>query len=177
MTAFFRSLAFGGSIVTLALTALPVTAAVTPNAAPTPKLQRRIDVLMKRRTKLEALPPDLPNPFQLNLGSNGTGGIALTENLPRSAKDDEAASSTAASAAAAPSNVDILSAIVSRLRFGGMIVLKDQGIKVVINGVQRREGDMVPAEWNNSVIYLKITKVTATDVVLRYNDADATLKF
>lgn len=173
MTAFPRHAAFSLSFVALVLAALPLSSATAPAISPTPKLQRRIDILLKRRTKLEALPPELPNPFQVNLGLGGPRDGALADNASRNSKDDDTASG---STAPAPSNVDILSSIVSRLRFGGMIVLKDQ-IKVVINGVQRREGDMVPAEWNNSVVYLKITKVTSTDVVLRYNDADATLKF
>lgn len=174
MTASLRFTALGVSLIALVLAALPLSAVTPPpGAAPTLKLQRRIDILLKRRTKLEALPPELPNPFQVNLGLGGPRDGAPADNTNRTSKDDDGSGTPGVPA---PSNVDILSSIVSRLRFGGMIVLKDQ-IKVVINGVQRREGDMVPAEWNNSVVYLKITKVTATDVVLRYNDADATLKF
>jgi hypothetical protein len=166
------------TVVAGASAALSGATANAPTAAPTLKLQRRIDILLKRKIKTEALPVELPNPFQVNLGIGAPRDGALADSTNRATKDDDAGGNgSATSASAAPSNVDILSSIVSRLRFGGMIVLKDQGIKVVINGVQRREGDMVPAEWNNSVVYLKITKVTATEVVLRYNDADASLKF
>ncbi len=149
-------------------------------SGPTPensaKMQQRIDLLLKRRLKLESLPVDPPNPFQVNMTGSITREPARDDNSPRPARIDDIATASGAASPAGPSNIDILTSIVPRLKFGGIIVQKDT-TKVVINGVPRREGDMVPADWNNTVVYVKVLKLTNTDVVLRYNDADAKLSF
>lgn len=155
---------------------------VSAAAGPSEKLQQRIDTLLKRRLKPEALPVDLPNPFQVITGGGSTREGSPEEIGPRSLPTDDVTlksapvGGTPGASSAAPSSVDVLSATVARMKFGGTIILKDH-IKVVINGVQRQEGDMIPADWNNNVVYLKIVRLLPTHVVLRYGDAEATLKF
>jgi hypothetical protein len=71
---------------------------------------------------------------------------------------------------------EILITCASRLKLGGVIILKDQ-IQIVVNGVPRKEGDTVAADWNNSIVYLKIAKLLPGQMVLRYGEAEATVRF
>lgn len=168
--------AFAALLTATLLGAASLHAAGTPS----PQIQQRIDALLKRRLTPVALPIDLPNPFQVITGGPSApapdDAISKFPTAEEVAAGISASGETKSSGSAGPSNVDVLSAIVSRLKFGGIIVLKDQ-TKVVINGVPRREGDMMPADWNNAVVYLKVVKLLPDQVVLRYVDVDATLKF
>lgn len=153
--------------------------------APSAKVQQRIDTLLKRRLKPEALPIDVPNPFQVI-----TGGPSLAREAPpetitmKNAAGEEIPADPNAPAVAAapgastvvPTSLEVLSTVLPRLKIGGVIALKDQ-LKVVVNGVPRREGEMIPADWNNTVIYLKIVRLLPTQIVFRYGDTEMPLKF
>ena len=160
-------------LAVLALFAVAFGPSSAHAAAPaSPKVQQRIDALLKRRLKPEALPVDLPNPFQVITGNGNLRDFSQDDSNSKGSDDNGGG----ASGAAVASNVDILSSAVARLKFGGIIVLKDQS-KIVINGVSRKEGDMLPADWNNTVVYLKIGRLRPGEVILQYGDASATLKF
>ena len=64
----------------------------------------------------------------------------------------------------------------TRLKLGGVIVLREQ-IQIVVNGVPRKEGDLIAAEWNNTIINLRISRLLPGYMVLRYGEAEATVKF
>lgn len=143
-----------------------------PAAAPvaaSPKIQLRIDALLKRRLNPEPLPVTLPNPFQQT-------GVVTREVAGTERPGSPSLGDNPTNASLAPSSVEILSAIASRLKIGGIIVLKDR-LQAVVNGVPRREGDSIAADWNGTLLYAKIARLSPGEIVLRYADAEVTLKF
>ena len=72
--------------------------------------------------------------------------------------------------------MEILTTIASRLKVGGIIVLKDR-LQAVINGLPRREGDLIAADWSGTLLYVKIAKLSAGEITLRYGDAEVLLRF
>lgn len=156
----------------------PCLAAATPSST---SIQQRIDALLKHRLKPEPLPVNPPNPFQMIGGaSKREGGAEETSAKPSAREDAPPAAAPAADNVAkelAGSGAsEVLITCASRLKLGGVIILKDQ-IQIVVNGVPRKEGDTVAAEWNNAIVYLKISKLLPGQLVLRYGEAEATLKF
>jgi hypothetical protein len=156
-------------------------AASPPSSA---SIQQRIDALLKHRLKPEPLPVTPPNPFQMTGGAKReTGASAGAEEIlaAKPSAREEVLTGTAPSAENAVKEPaggasEILITCASRLKLGGVIILKDQ-IQIVVNGVPRKEGDTVAADWNNGIVYLKIAKLLPGQLVLRYQDAEATLKF
>lgn len=161
-------------VLTLSVTAGVFAAAAPPakKAEPAPiPIAQQIDALLKRRLRPEPLPLDLPNPFALP-GSNGRreGQPALVEPVtaPRVANPNEEAR--------VATNADILAECASKLRIGG--VMRVQGrAQLVINDAPRREGDSLIVSWNNTKVSLLVVQILADQVVLRYNDADISLRF
>lgn len=157
-------------------TLAPLSAASAP-ATVSPQLQQRIDRLLKRRLYPEPLPVNPPNPFDQNgviIREGQKGETARTSREGGSAETALERNPTDASLSA--SNLEILSAIAVRLKIGGLMVLKDR-LQVVVNGVPRREGDSIAADWNGTLLYAKIARLSPGDLVLRYADAEVTLKF
>lgn len=143
-------------------------------------LQQRIDALLKQRLKPEPLPITPPNPFQMTGSVKRESAQDDTPAKP-TPRDDVtpapiAASDNQAKELAANQQSEVLISCATRLKLGGVIILKDQ-IQIVVNGVPRREGDTVAADWNNAVVYLKITRLLPGQMVLKYGDAEATVKF
>lgn len=171
----------GPSIVLVALGAVFACAAGSGNATlPSPALQHRIDVLLKHRLKPEPLPVNPPNPFQMQSNAR----FSAEELGSKPAVTDESATPgsptpadpTQAREISGASHSEVLISCATRLKLGGIIVLKEQ-IQIVVNGVPRREGEMIAADWNNTIIYLRIARLLPGHMVLRYGDAEATVKF
>lgn len=154
-----------------------VHAAAAPTSPPsTMTVQQRIDALLKRRLKAGALPVNLPNPFQFNTGalrSADDNAARLTAEI-NAVSEEEAA--RPAKNAPANDDLSIPTQATVQLKVGGIIVLKDR-LQVVVNGSPRKEGDSVAADWNNALIYLQIIRLSPGPMVLRYGEAEATLKF
>jgi hypothetical protein len=161
-------------IVFAGVLGLPLAAAPAPApAAPAgPTIQQRIDALLKRRLRPEPLPVSLPNPFQMS------GGIVReTTAEERAAEPDGAALANAINQGKINANpVEVLTSVSARLKIGGIIALKDQ-LQLVINGVPRKEGDSVAADWNGALVFVKIVRLSAGQIVLRYGEAEITMKF
>jgi hypothetical protein len=163
-------------LLAAALGFLAASAAATPV---TPTLQHRIDVLLKRRLSPEPLPSDLPNPFQVVKGSireNLSDDIVSRQPALDGVMEVTRASETSQPrAAVVTSNTEVLAGAAAKLKVGGIIILKDQ-IQVVINGMPRKEGDLVAADWNNNLVYLRVLRLFTGEMVLSYADAEITLK-
>lgn len=168
-TALARSLAGLTAALTFAAAAL-VAVRAAPVPAASPPLQRKIDALLQRRAHPEPLPITLPNPFQVNTGlrrddlAPGTGPEAPAAASPASGPEGEA------------TDIEVLTAVAGRLKVGGVIVLKDR-LQVVVNGTPRKEGDVIAADWNATLIHVRIARLLPGQLVLRYGKAEVTLKF
>jgi hypothetical protein len=149
-----------------------VAAGDTP---PSPKIQHRIDALLKHRLKPEALPVNPPNPFQVTVG-------ALRERSPDDSVSKPAIANEPGAGEVQPKDVtnvspaEVLIACATRLKLGGIIMLKEQ-LQIVVNGSPRKEGDVVAADWNNTIVYLRIARLLPGQLVLRYGEAETTVKF
>jgi hypothetical protein len=154
-----------------------VAAGDTP---PSPKIQHRIDALLKHRLKPEALPINPPNPFQVTVGAKREGPDDLVSKPATS--NESATLSLPAAGEVQPKDVanaspaEVLIACASRLKLGGIIMLKEQ-LQIVVNGSPRKEGDVVAADWNNTIVYLRIVRLLPGQLVLRYREAETTVKF
>jgi hypothetical protein len=166
------------------LAPLVVALGVCPSlraAAASPALQQRIDSLLKHRLKPEPLPVNPPNPFQMiGTAKRESGSEESVSRATASREEIIAATPPATDSAAkdltATQQSETLISCATRLKLGGVIILKDQ-IQIVVNGVPRKEGDVVAADWNNSIVYLKIARLLPGQMVLRYGEAEATVKF
>jgi hypothetical protein len=163
----------------LLLVASPGVAAA-PAATSGPTIQERLDALLKHRIKPEPLPVDLPNPFLVLSGGIRESGAEAAKS--RLAHGKEAAAGAAASDATAPaaslppSNAEILSDCTTRLKIGGIIVVNGQA-QISINGILRKEGDLIAVEWNHSSVPVRLVRFVSGQVVFRYRDAEMTVKF
>jgi hypothetical protein len=147
---------------------------------PSPKIQQRIDALLKHRLRPQALPVNPPNPFQV------TGGVrresAADESVSKPPVASEPVVSSPPTGELQPKDLanvtaaEVLIACATRLKLGGVIILKEQ-LQIVVNGTPRKEGDVVAADWNGSIVYLRIARLLPGQLVLRYDEAEATLKF
>ncbi len=157
--------------VALGLGTLLAVPAATPPASPPPPLTaaQQIDRLLHRRLKPEPLPLDLPNPFVMSAKELKDSIIASSPAGADTADD-------AHEIARPLSNAEVLSDGISRLRFAGIIRLKDQ-IQVVINDQPRKEGDTLKVPWNNTQILIRVQRISSNDVILRYLDVEATVRF
>jgi hypothetical protein len=163
------SLIISAGVLGLPLAGAPAPAPATPAS---PMIQQRIDALLKRRLRPEPLPVNLPNPFQMS------GGI-VREASPeeRAAEPDGAALANAINQGKINANpIEVLTSVSAKLKIGGIIALKDQ-LQLVINGVPRKEGDSVAADWNGALVFVKIARLSAGQIVLRYGEAEITMKF
>jgi hypothetical protein len=160
-------------LVTGALGLCPASA-----TTPSPAIQKRIDALLKHRLKPEALPVNPPNPFQMTSGPKRE--LAPDELSARPAISDDVAAPASTEGQvkelAATSQAEVLVSCATRLKLGGIIIIKEQ-IQIVINGVPRKEGDAVSAEWNNNIVQLRVARLVPGHLVLRYGEAEATIKF
>jgi hypothetical protein len=173
-TRFLNHVVFAACALSVAFAGAAAPATPPPSSA----IQQRIDALLKRRLRPEPLPVNLPNPFQMSSG------------IVREASPEEAAARSAAEVdgvalanavnqgrvAAVANPVEVLAAVSSRFKIGGIITLKDQ-LQVVINGMPRREGDSVAADLNGALIFVKIVRLTPGQMSLRYGDAEIAMKF
>ena len=160
------------------LGALAVMAAPpTPRPAPLATVQQRVDALLKHRLNPEPLPVDLPNPFQVvgGVSRDVAGERAGWKPAP---EEPAAAVSTApaTSALLAPTAAEILGDCAARLKIGGIIIINGQR-QIAINGILRKEGDTVAAEWDRAPIMLRIVHFVSGRVVVGYRDAELTVRF
>lgn len=163
---FYRSLLVGLGL----FTATARAAETVEKPAPPLTIAQQIDALLKRRLKPEPLPLDLPNPFLMS-ARESKNSITTSSAGATAANDGDTRDNSRPM-----SNADILADCISRLRFGGVVRLKDQ-IQLYINDVPRREGDVLKMPWNGAQITVRVQRIFATEVVLRYLDVDATVRF
>lgn len=157
----------------LALAALSLGLPSAHAAKPALTIQQRIDALLKRRINPEPLPVELPNPFQMS----ASGNLDVAENPAKEDADKNLNQALAASAGTpTPNSAQVLAECASHLKIGGIAVVNGQ-TQIAINNVLRKEGDVVMAEWNNSLVQLVVVRFLAGKIVLRYQDAETTLKF
>jgi hypothetical protein len=159
--------------------ALPGSAA--PGAAPSgPTIQERLDALLKHRIKPEPLPVDLPNPFLVFSGGIRESGAENASSRLAAGKETGAGTAgsdaTAPAALAPPTTTEILSDCTARLKIGGIIIVNGQA-QISINGILRKEGDLIAVEWNHTTIPVRLVRFVSGQVVFRYRDAEMTVKF
>lgn len=183
MNAFCRHLpGILAALLALVASGASAVAATAPAAKPAPAaptIQQRIDALLKHRIRPEPLPLDPPNPFTVSTRGSREGILSDTGSKPAVTVDVTHAGAAAAPAVpqfAAASSTEILTACAVRLKIGGMIRLKDQ-VQLVVNDVTRKEGDFITVPWNNGTIQIRIVRLLPGQLVLRYEDAEVTLKF
>jgi hypothetical protein len=145
---------------------LALLGTVVPASGTTP-VQKRIDALLQRRIRADALPLNPPNPFQMN---SGIVRLSQPEEPPPVEEVPVAPKPVL------PDNLEILTDIASRLKVAGVIVQKDR-LHVVINGQPRQEGDSIKADWKNGSINVKIVRLLPGQITLKYSDAEFMLKF
>lgn len=169
------------AVATLLLSHVAVIAAAPPADTATRNLQQRIDALLKQRLKPEPLPVTPPNPFQVTGGAKRE--TSPDDAPPRAAPPAERGGAASVTTAEGPAkdlaNVnpsEVLIACATKLKLGGVLILKEQ-LQIVVNGTPRKEGDVIPADWNNSIIYLRVARLLPGQLVLRYGEAEVTMKF
>ena len=149
------------------------------SAASSLTVHQRIDRLLQHRLKPQPLPINPPNPFRMAIGarreSNGADPGSKTAPGPEKAIVARAAVEEHTKDAG-PSQLEVLISCATKLKLGGVILLKDQ-IQIVVNGVPRKEGDSIAADWNNTIVNFRISRLLPGHMVLRYGDAEATVKF
>lgn len=150
-----------------------------PARAPSPAIVQRIDALLRHRLRPEALPIDPPNPFSVTGG--GIRDSAIEGGRVRSSMIVEPLSNSGGNLnpdreAVPASNADVLAGCVRALRIGGVIQMKDQ-TQVVINDAPRKEGDYLTVQWNNAPVHLRLVRITRELFVVRYQDAELTLRY
>ncbi len=154
----------------LALVTLAARAAAPDAPLPAPQtIAQQIDALLKRRLKPEPLPLDLPNPFVMS-AKESKDSIVLSSAPAAALAPGETPETKPAG------NAEVLADAIAHLRFGGIIRIKDQ-VQVVINDLPRKEGDTFKLTLNNASIFLRVQRISPADVVLRYNDIEATVRF
>lgn len=162
-------LLLAGALPRFAGAATPTKSA--PATPPPIPIAQQIDALLKRRLRPEPLPVDLPNPFALPTSNvRREGAIATPAEAPpplRANPNEEARVAT---------NADILAECAARLRIGGIMRVQGRA-QLVINDAPRREGDSIVVTWNNTKISLLVVQIFPDYIVLRYNDADLSVRF
>lgn len=141
---------------------------------PSPVIARQIDELLKHRLQPEPLPIDLPNPF-------ATSGAAIQRSArPTTVVENGQRSEDAATIpdreAARASHAEILADCATRLRVGGTIRLKDQ-VQIIINDTPRKQGDLLIVPYQATRIPIEVARLLPDRVVLRYLDAEVSVKF
>ncbi|HEY4301007.1 MAG TPA: hypothetical protein VGM73_09050 [Candidatus Didemnitutus sp.] len=148
-----------------------VLVAAAPAAKPADvalRLRQRIDTLLLRRNKPDALPVKLPNPFAVV-----TGGVMRSDD-----SDDDTPVDGVKTPEAAPvdTNAEALARNIAKLRFGGMVTVKGV-LQIVINDVPRKDGDVIVLDRNNAMTYLQVVHIGKNELTLRLNDATQTIRF
>ena len=133
-------------------------------------VQQRIDTLLKYRLRPEALPVDPPNPFLLVNRETRDSAVDRTGSKPTDGGTLPPGELPIAS------SVEILLDCAARLKIGGIIVINGQ-TQIVINGVRRKEGDVVVSDWNDSTVNLRLVRLLPGHVVLRFGESETTRKF
>lgn len=152
------------------LLALLGLAAVTATAAPDrfERTKARIDALLDRHQKAEALPAKPANPFYFL-----PPGATLPAD-PGSAKP-VAPTEEQRPVAALADDDQILAYCVARLRVSGQ-VQRGGVAHLMINSNTYREGDLIPVRGTGeTVYYVKVVRVAANEVVFGYNDSVLTI--
>lgn len=160
-----------------ALCAAPAPKPPLP-AGPSPTIVRQIDALLKHRLQPEPLPVEPPNPFVVTGGGIRDSVVEGGRVRPSLAVENLSASASANPdrEAVPANNADILAACAGKLRVGGMIRLKDQ-IQIVIDNAARKEGDFLTVQWAGAPVHLRIVRLLSDQFVLRYQDAELTLRY
>lgn len=159
-------------LVAVALAAVSLGLPVAHAAKQTLTIQQRIDALLKRRLNPEPLPVELPNPFQMS----ATGNSDAAEGAAKEETDKLHQTIAASQGTPTSNSTQVLTECASHLKIGGIAVVNGQ-TQIAINNILRKEGDVVMAEWNNSLVQIVVVRFLAGKIVLRYQDAETTLKF
>jgi hypothetical protein len=143
-----------------------------------PSIREEIDALLKLRLQPRPLPVDPPNPFRdVRQVQRDSSVDRLATKLAIASETDAIVSATAVELdATSTSNAAVLASCVSRLRVGGIMRLKEE-VHVVINDVPRREGDIIGAVWRDTAVAIRVVRIQAGQLTLRFGDAETVLKF
>jgi hypothetical protein len=153
-----------------------IWAAPTKPADESALIRQRIEALLKRRQKPEALPVDPPNPFSLT--AVGTASPVPSRDAPGAvaAEPPAAATGTPGGEAELSNPTELLARFASRLRITGVIRLKDQ-VHVIINDSPWKEGDYLIVNQGARIIRLQVARIQPGQLTLRLEEAELVLRF
>jgi hypothetical protein len=154
-------------------------AAPTRAALQSQHIKESIDALFKHRLKPDPLPVTLPNPFLVVSGVISNKRPDGSESDPASVGDSEAHDGPpAAKPGDAPppgSDAEALARHVASLKIGGTIQINGQ-LQLIINQSPRKEGDLIFLDNKSAVIYLRLIRLTPTELTLGFNEAVQTVR-
>ena len=179
-TSRFTAPVLGASLLLAALSAAFAADPAPAPSVPQLSVRQQIDALLKARQKPEPLPIDLANPFAFAGKTLREGLVAETTARTDVASVENSATGPAgmhlAHGTLSRNSADVLAACAVRLKIGGIIRLKDQ-IQVLVNDIARKEGDSISVVSNGAVIQIQVFRLTPGQLVLRYDEAEVTLKY
>jgi hypothetical protein len=137
------------------------------------EIDERLTVLFRYRSGAK---PDLSsNPFRAPGTAPAPG--ATTTTATTTPADSGTKPKDASDAGPAPNaNLALLQQAAATLRVTGNLATGGQS-RLVINGHNYREGDMVPTQVANETIYLRVKEIARRSVTLELDGAEMTLKF
>ena len=145
----------------------PASAATTHAQNNATRTRERIDALLKRRLTANPLPAGLPNPFVVS------GGAAVAEQPDATPAGDPTPKIPVEQAPA--TDAENLARYAAALKIGGTLQLNGR-MQLIINQSPYKEGDLVFLDNRNSVTYLQVIRITASELTLGYNQAVLTVK-
>jgi hypothetical protein len=169
------------------LAAMVVTAIAGAAAAPAPKgptppplsprflqVRERIDALLLKRSTPPEAPDPINNPFRV-------GSALPVAPIVRGVSDGGGVPSVRSSEARGQA-LAILDQLIPTLKIGGKMGMGTKAsvggqVKLVsINGRLYKKGDVIPAQWQNQPVYLRVREVTDDSVTLALDEATRTVK-
>jgi hypothetical protein len=123
-------------------------------------LKSKIDALLKDRQNPTPLPERPANPFVLKQATVTVPDAPVeTQPIPTTLDDDQ-----------------ILAFAVQRMRITGL-VLRNGVAHLLINSASYREADLVPIRGSGDTVhYIRVVKITETEVTFGYNKGAMTIK-
>ena len=158
--------------------AVPVPAAAKA-ATHSQHLRERIDALFKRRLKPEPLPVTLPNPFLVVSGGINGKRPDGTESDPATGDDRDAhvgaPDPKPAEETPPASDTEALAHYMATLKIGGALQLNGRP-QLIINQSPRKEGDLIFLDNKDSMIYLRVIRITPFELTLGFKEVEQTVR-
>jgi hypothetical protein len=154
------------------------TTAPSKAALQSQHIKETIDALFKHRLKPEPLPVTLPNPFVVISGVISAKRADGSESDPAATADGEAHDGTSATRTGdnpPASDAEALARHIASLKIGGALQLNGQ-LQLIINQAPRKEGDLIFLDNKNAVTYLRLIRLTPTELTLGFNEAVQTIR-